>query len=123
MRINNILNGPAITIPETLALACTFSVDGITMLSLGLSIQLVLKKKTRERIKRIKKIAAVLVFLFLSVSIVFCSIYDGDQVHHRVRLAVDSSVLTVNMIILIFLVKQLKLLDKSVKRAVKSVYK
>ena len=82
-----------------------------------------LKKKTRERIKRIKKIAAVLVFLFLSVSIVFCSIYDGDQVHHRVRLAVDSSVLTVNMIILIFLVKQLKLLDKSVKRAVKSVYK
>ena len=82
-----------------------------------------LKKKTKERIRRIKKIAAVLVFFFLSVSTICCFIYDGAQVHHRVRLAVDSSVLTVNMGILIFLVKQLKLLDSSVKRAVKSVYK
>ena len=82
-----------------------------------------LKKRTKERIRRINKIAAVLAFFFLSLTTVFCSIYDGDQVHHRVRLAVDSSVLTVNMGILAFLVQQLKLLDSSVKRAVKSVYK
>ena len=82
-----------------------------------------LKKKTKERIRRNKKIAAVLVFVFLSVSTVFCVIYHGAQVHHRVRLVVDSSVLTANMIILVFLVMQLRLLDSSVKKAVKSVYK
>ena len=64
-----------------------------------------LKKKTRERIRQIKKIAAVFVFFFLSTSTIFCLVYDGVQAHHRVRLVVDSSVLTVNMGILIFLVQ------------------
>ena len=94
-------------IVETLTLACTFSIDGITMLSLGLSIQQVQKRQTKEILRCIKRTAVVMSTIFILCCIFFSLRYQDHQLHHIVRMVVDLSILAINSCVLVFLMYQL----------------
>ena len=74
--MNEFLNIDMLT-AGTLTSACAFSVDGITMLSLALAIQLVLKKLSRKAVRWINRIYAVILLTLISCSTYFSIIYSG----------------------------------------------
>ena len=71
----NVVNGSLKSL-ETIFLACTFSVDGITMLSLGLSIKLVIKGKSKIKITCAHTISVVFCLIFLSIYSLMCFKYQ-----------------------------------------------
>ena len=68
-----------IFIPETFTLACTFSIDGITMLFLGLSIQYLQGRKSLKMVRCLKAVAAFCALVLLVVVLWFSFEYNGDQ--------------------------------------------
>ena len=74
-RLLNIVNSSLQSL-ETITLACTFSVDGITMLSLGLSIKLVLKGKSKIKIACAHTISGVSCVIFISIYSLMCFRYQ-----------------------------------------------
>ena len=73
-RLLNVVEGSLMSL-ETIFLACTFSVDGITMLSLGLSIKYVLKGKSKIKIACAHTISAVFCLIFISIYSLMCFKY------------------------------------------------
>ena len=68
-----------IFIPETFTLACTFSIDGITMLFLGLSIQYLQGRKSLKMVRCFKAAAAFCALVLLVVVLWFSFEYNGHQ--------------------------------------------
>ena len=92
----------------TMTLACTFWVDGATMLHLGLSIKLAMEGINRRQIRCIYCITTIVsLACFICLSFL-CYFYQGPKNHHRVRLAANSIILTINTCILIFLMRHLR---------------
>ena len=108
-------------IPETLALACTFSIDGITMLFLGLSIQYLQGKKSLQMVRCLKAASAFFALILITIVLYFSLKYNGHQEHHVVRMVVDASILVINICFLVFLSLQLRNLGSKITQAVSSV--
>ena len=92
----------------TLVYACTFWLDGLTMIWFSISLRLMLNQTTKESALQSKKIlfALTLVFILLFSPLVF--LIKEPQMMHEVRLASDSTICLMNAGILIYLNHQLK---------------